>query len=179
METFNADPSVVPVAKTIEFVGVGPPGKRRLIDVIRRCLSGCLSASQPRRSPDHDWISLFSQWGVAYNLQVSISIRSGNDALLILKEVTPLHLSMNGLSGPDIKTVKALISLRGEQVVFGPGSASHRLRVGSVPAGLRRERHSHPLTDYLKLNDKRGPEDRIQLVLPRVRRAEHELRSAG
>ena len=118
METFKADPSVVSVAKTIEFVGVGPAGKRRLIDSFDDVFQGAFRRVNLVAPPDQDWISLFSQWGVAYNLQVSISIRSGNDALLILKEVTPLHLSINGLSGPDLKTVKALIALRGEQVVF-------------------------------------------------------------
>jgi hypothetical protein len=118
METFITGPSGLPVAKTIEFVGVGPAGKRRPIDAFDDVSQGSFRRVNLVAPPDQGWLSLFNQWASTYNLHVSISIRSGNDVVLILKEVTPLHLSISVLDGTDFKTAKALISIRGEQVVF-------------------------------------------------------------
>ena len=111
-------PQVLSSGMTIEFIGVGPAGKRRLIDAFDDVFQGAFRRINIVAPPDQDWISLFTLWGIPNNLHVSISIRSGNNVVLTLNEVTPLYFGLPALSGTDIKTVKALISLRGEQVVF-------------------------------------------------------------
>jgi hypothetical protein len=117
MESLVPGPLLLSIAKTIEFVGVGQAGKKRPIDTFDFISQGSFRRVNLVAPPDQDWMSLFTEWGFA-NDHVGISIRGGNDLLLSLKEVTPLHVSIQPLQGTNWKAVKALVSLRGEQVVF-------------------------------------------------------------
>ena len=109
-------PPLVP--ETIEFVGVGPAGMRRLIHKFDYISQGSLRRVNLVAPPVPAWHDLFNQWGfVSPASQVSITIRYGNDILLTLKDVLPLHYSIQ-VSGASSQLPVTLVSLASPQVVF-------------------------------------------------------------
>jgi hypothetical protein len=105
------------VAQTIEFVGVGPAAMRRLIHKFDYISQGSLRRVNLVAPPVPAWHDLFNQWGFISVSQVSISIRYGNDILLSLKDVLPLHFSIQASVSTSQLPV-ALVSLASPQVVF-------------------------------------------------------------
>ena len=61
------------------------------------------------------------------------------------------------------------------------GACDRLQLIRNVPTGLNPAAQAHDilLMATLELDDKRGLEDGVQLVLPRVGRADHEFRLAG
>lgn len=112
-----ADPLSLLYAKTIEFVGVGPVGMRRLISSLDYISQGSLRRANLVAPPVQDWLDLFKQWPFKTTVQVSISIRHNSDILLTLKDVFPLHFDIV-YSADTSKLPIALISLGSLQVVF-------------------------------------------------------------
>jgi hypothetical protein len=105
------------VGKTIEFVGLGPIGRKRSIDSFDYISQQPLQRVNVVAPPSQDWLALFAAWGIS-NLHVSLSIRSWNNlVLLTLNEVIPLHWSIQavGVSGA---TVRALLSFGSQQVAI-------------------------------------------------------------
>ena len=115
--TFTNVPLQLAVGKTIEFVGVGPIGQKRTIDSFDYVSLGPLQRVNVVAPPVRDWSALFEEWGFQYQtLHVSLSIRSEtNLVLLTLKEVIPLHFSIQPLDA-NSKVVRALLSFGSRQV---------------------------------------------------------------
>jgi hypothetical protein len=102
---------------TIEFVGVGPIGQKRPIDSFDYIIAQApLRRVNVVAPPSADWVALFNAWGLP-NLHVSLSIRSGNNlVLLTLKEVIPLHFSVQFVDVGTPKLLRALLSFGSQQV---------------------------------------------------------------
>jgi len=101
---------------TIEFVGVGPIGQKRPIDSFDYIFQAPLRRVNVVAPPSADWVALFNAWGIP-NLHVSLSIRSGNNlVLLTLKEVIPLHFSVQAVDVGNPKLLRALLSFGSQQV---------------------------------------------------------------
>jgi hypothetical protein len=109
-------PLELAVRKTIEFVGVGPIGQKRLIDSFDYVSQGPLQRVNVVAPPSEDWVALFAAWGIP-NLHVSLSIRSENNLVLLsLKEVVPLYFSIQALDANSSKLLRALLCFGSQQV---------------------------------------------------------------
>jgi hypothetical protein len=109
-------PLKLAVGKTIEFVGVGPIGQKRVIDSFDYVSLGLLQRVNVVAPPSEDWVALFAAWWLP-NLHVSLSIRSENNLVLLsLKEVIPLHFSIQGLDASSSKLLRALLCFGSQQV---------------------------------------------------------------
>jgi len=130
------------VRKTIEFVGVGPIGQKRLIDSFDYVSQGPLQRVNVVAPPSEDWVALFAAWGIP-NLHVSLSIRSENNlVLLTLKEIIPLHFSIQASRCEQLETVARTALFREPAGRCLARSTGHRLHVGSIHASLSPERHT-------------------------------------
>ena len=109
-------PSGLAAGNTIEFVGVGPIGQKRSIDSFDYISQAALRRVNVVAPPSADWVALFNAWGIP-NLHVSLSIRGGNNlVLLTLKEVIPLHFSVQAVDAGTQKLLRALLCFGSQQV---------------------------------------------------------------
>lgn len=104
--------------KTIEFVGLGPIGHKRSIDAFDYISLGSLQRVNVVAPPSEDWMALFAEWAIPTpNVHVSLSIsKTNNVVLLTLKEVIPLHWSIQSLGVSE--PVRALLSFGSRQVAI-------------------------------------------------------------
>ena len=109
------------LGKTIEFVGLGPIGRKRSIDAFDYISLGSLQRVNVVAPPSEDWMPLFSEWAIpALNVHVSLSIsKTNNVVLLTLNEVIPLHWSIQSLGASE--PVRALLSFGSHQVAITRG----------------------------------------------------------
>src|SRR5262245_26134900 len=103
------------VVETIEFVGIGPAGKRRVIDSFDYVTQAPLNRVNAVAPPGQDWMALFSEWLPKPSLHVSVFIRSGNAIVLRLNEVIPLYFVVTALDVTESKVARALMSLGSRQ----------------------------------------------------------------
>ena len=96
------------VVETIEFVGIGPAGKRRVIDSFDYVTQAPLNRVNAVAPPGQDWMALFSEWLPKPSLHVSVFIRSGNAIVLRLNEVIPLYFVVTALDVTESKAARAL-----------------------------------------------------------------------
>ena len=111
LTSISSGPAVV---ETIEFVGIGPAGRRRAIDSFEY-VQAPLNRVNAVAPPGPDWMPLFNEWSLKPSLHVSVFIRSGNAIVLKLNEVIPLYFDVTALDVAGSKVVRALISLGSRQ----------------------------------------------------------------
>jgi len=82
------------VVETIEFVGIGPAGKRRTIDSFEYIQQSPLNRVNAVAPPEPEWMTLFNGWPFPPPPHVSLTIRQGNVIVLRLNDVIPLYYSV-------------------------------------------------------------------------------------
>ncbi|HEY1304086.1 MAG TPA: hypothetical protein VGF24_11085 [Vicinamibacterales bacterium] len=105
------------VAETIEFVGIGPAGKRRTIDSFEYIQQSPLNRVNAVAPPGPDWMTLFNEWSLKQSLHVSLTIRQGNVIVLRLNDVIPLYFGVKALDMTGSNTARALMSFGSRQSV--------------------------------------------------------------
>jgi hypothetical protein len=136
-------PLPTPVAYTIEFVGIGQVGLKRLISKFEYLSQGSLRRVNIVAPPVQGWLDLIQEWTFDYH-PVSLSIRHGNDVLLTLNNAFPLYLHFQ-LIDAFSQLPMALVSFGSPQVVFSRiqpvvSSALDQHMPASVRQGIRLKR---------------------------------------
>lgn len=113
MPLTSSTPLGLAVVQTIEFVGIGPAGKKRTIDSFEYLVQPPLNRVNVVAPPEQDWMTLFKEWSLKWSLHVSMSVRTGMTTVLTLNEVIPAHFSVQMFQ----KVPLALMSFASKQVI--------------------------------------------------------------